>query len=42
MENANIESTSDLIEATTKLEVEYVDNIATGTRNYSEIEDDDV
>ena len=42
MENANIESTSDLMEATTELEVEYADNIATGTRNYSEIGDDDV
>ena len=30
------------MEATTELEVEYADNITTGTRNYSEIEDDDV
>ena len=42
MENTNIESTSDLMEATTKLKVEYVDNITTSTRNYSEIGDDDV
>ena len=30
------------MEATIELEVEYADNIATGTRNYSEIRDDDV
>ena len=42
IENANIESTSDLIEATIELEVEYADNIATGTRNYFKIEDDNV
>lgn len=37
-------STSDLIEATTKLEVKYINNIAstTSTRNYSEIKDDDI
>ena len=33
---------SDLMEATTELEVEYTDNIATNTRNYSEIGDNDV
>ena len=42
MENTNIESTSYLMKATNKLEVEYVDNITTGIRNYSEIGDDDV
>ena len=42
MENANIESMSNLMEATTELEVEYADNVTMGTGNYSEIGDDDV
>ena len=44
IENANIESISNLIEATAELEVEYADNIAnaTKTRNYSKIENDNV
>ena len=42
MENVNIESKSNLMEAITKLEVEYTDNITIGIRNYFKIEDDDV
>ena len=42
MENANIESTYSLIEATAELELEYADNVSIGIGNYSEIGDDNV
>lgn len=42
MENANIESTYSLIEATAELELEYADNVSIGIGNYPEIGDDNV
>lgn len=42
IENANIKLKSNLIEATTELKMEYINNIAIGIRNYSKIENDNV
>lgn len=42
IENANIESISNLIKATIKLKLEYANNITISIKNYSKIGDNDV